>query len=248
MSELSVPDVERRSGVEKRPNETVGEYLTRVGGRAGLPPETVSAVVDHVNRDRFGPAAADQDGPEPPVEEFLRGVDSVGSDDGGDEAAPGAGRDGIEDGFASDEERVVMPLGRPPDDGGEDGLPTLVVLLVAVLVLGGVVAGGLILANGGLPGSSEEAPADEGTPVSDGADDLEAYDADGPGGIDTGGADDDREPIDIGSDDEEADDADPADDAAGALEMTEPLADSDDPDDDYVVLTNFGDVDLDTST
>ena len=242
MRRLSVSDVERRSGLEKRSDETVGEYLTRVGERAGLSPETVRPVVDHVNRERFGPASARSDTPDAPVEEYLRAVDSIdggaGLDDVEDDPDPSADP-GDPTGTRSEEQvpPVSGPLGQPPEDDG-GGVRRVALLLVAVVLLGGVVAGGAVLMTGDLLPASEEAPADEVTPADD---DTEADD--------TGEAEDDREPIDIGSDDD-ADEptvVDSAEEAAGALEVTELLVDGDDPDEEFVELTNTGDVALDMS-
>lgn len=127
MAELSVSDVERRSGVEKRPDETVGEYLTRVGEEAGFPPETVSAVVEHVNRHRFAPRRGETGRPRATGRGVPAGVASVGSKVERIETVSGAGDAGTDDGAAAraeaggiedetavaSEEDVVRPLGSP---------------------------------------------------------------------------------------------------------------------------------------
>ncbi len=208
MSKLSVSDVERRSGLEKRSDETVGEYLTRVGERADLPPATVRSVVDHVNRERFGPASSGPEGSSAPVEEYLSAIDSIDSgadpDDTEDEPEPSTDPGDPAENPSSD--RVTPAsgqLGKPPEDDG-GGVSKLVLLLLAVVLLGGLVAGGAALLTGDVLPGTEDAPGDDGTgdTETDDTGDTETDDTGDTETDDTDEAGDDREPIDIGSDDD----------------------------------------------
>jgi hypothetical protein len=242
MGGISVSEVERRSGVEKHSGETLAEYLSRVGDRTDLPPETVSAVVDHVNRDRFGPATPGSDTPDAPIEEFLRAVDSLDrTDEEGtvSEQEVSAGSAEPEEPSPPGRASTAGPLGEPSKDD-RTVVPRVALLLVVVVLLGGVVAGGAVLMNGDVLSTPEEGPADEETPVDGTPDGFDADDAEE--------TDDDAEPIDIGSDDaSESDIVDSAEDADGALAVTELLVDGDDPDEEFVELTNTGDVALEMS-
>ncbi|WP_081909159.1 glycosyltransferase family 39 protein [Haloferax prahovense] len=52
---LSIPKIENKSGVEKRSDETVSEYLRRIGEQFEMSPDNLEEVIDYHTRLRFSP-------------------------------------------------------------------------------------------------------------------------------------------------------------------------------------------------
>lgn len=220
MTELSISDVERRSGVEKRPEETITEYLHRVGDRTDLPERDVEAIVDHANRQRFGSETVPSSAPDPPIDDFLRAADSI---DDTTEAETGtitrsSSHEHQREERLSEPSSLTVSLDEERNDDGGSRLRGLLVVIVGISLLGALAGGA------GLINTDIASPPDVDIPESvTGV--LESTD-------------------DEGSD---TDVVTSAAEAEGTLEVTDMVVDGDDPEEEFIEVTNVGDVALDMS-
>ena len=231
MTELSVSTIERRSGIEKQPDETLSEYLNRVGKRTDLPAEDITAIVNHANWQQFGSGADSSSTPDPPIEEFLAAVESIGETTTAETATETETE--LQE-RQQEETRSQLSLSPPTQDneetGNTDGSPVRIPIAIAagLLVLAAVVSGAIVLnENTGLLASTDSpdpAPDDSTTPPAD-TNNTESED----------------------NEESETTVVTSAAEAEGALDVTDMRVDGDDPEEEFIELTNVGEVTLDMS-
>ncbi|WP_114578860.1 lamin tail domain-containing protein [Saliphagus sp. LR7] len=177
MTEISVAEVEARSGVEKEPGETVAEYLRRVGDRADVPTEDVEAVVTELQRQQFAGGTVAADDADAPIEAFLEAADDLGGD-AGDPGGNIADREGPDEPEADAEDTgdggtdaaagAAASDSTAATDGADEEDPmafyrSVAVLGVIVLLAGGVIGSAVLLGTDlGPSGDGPEASGDAG--------------------------------------------------------------------------------------
>lgn len=252
MTTISIAEVETQSGIQKQPGETVTEYLRRVGDRIDLPAEDVEAIITYATRQQFGGETISPEETDAPVDEFLQAIAAI--NEGDDRAVEDAdtSADAIE---RKDEGTSVGPPPTLPsrtsavgEEEDDDGLAVnrTMVLLGIILVIGGSVIGGATLLESDISLAPDEpvAPAED-TP------ELEEEDADGAAesnaSAQEGDENDEVETDEPTEDEAEMEVVDSAAAAEDTLEVTNRSAEGPDPADEFVELTNVGDVALDMS-
>lgn len=222
MSRLSITDVEDRSGMDKRPGETGAEYLRRVGQHTDLPSEDVEAVIDSTVNQQFSPNPP-SDVANAPTDEFLRAADAVGESN----QPAGGDTDRREDGTPQATSGAPRSTARDETDDETSYVYPVLLALGIVVIVGGV----LVVGGGQIPGTDVGLASD--------GNDVDEAGTDAPTEDETGAND---------SSEDETNVVDSAAEAQGQLAVTDMAVDSSlEPDEEFIELTNTGDVALDMS-
>lgn len=232
MTELSISAVERRSGVTKQPEETLGEYLARVGERADLPPEDIAVIVDHANRQQFSPEVNSSAETDQTITEFLQAIGSIKDTSSNEKETPTQSH---QDERQQEEKRtkVSSPTaasGNKREDDSDSAWSRIPVIIVVCLLVLSAIAGGAALLNDDIFSLSTD---ESGSSTEDGATPSAAA------GANSTQSDNNNE--------SEATVVTSAAEAEGALEVTDMLVDGEDPEEEFIEFTNVGEVTLDMS-
>lgn len=232
MTDLSISTVERRSGVPKQPDETLGEYLARVGKQTDLPPEDIEAIIEYANQQQFAPAGDSSGETDQTINEFLQEIDSI-KDTSTSEKETKTQRNQDERRQAKKHAELSSPTttsGSEEENDSDSAWSRRPVVIAVCLLVLSAIAGGAALLNDDLFSLSTDETASS---TDDGATPSAAV---GTNSTQSENNNESETPV-----------VTSAAEAEGTLEVTDMLVDGDDPEAEFVEFTNVGEVTLDLS-